>query len=50
MNKRSFLATLAVGLLSFTSIAFAIDRDISVRNNIGATVRELYISPSSVTT
>lgn len=49
MNKRSFLVTLAVSLFAFSSVAFAIDRDISVRNNLGATVMQLFISPSSTT-
>lgn len=48
--KRSFVATLVVALLSVTSVAYAIDRDIAVHNNIGGTIRELYMSPTSMTT
>ena len=49
MKKRSFLAALAVSMFAFSSVAFAIDRDVTVHNHIGATVRELYVSPSSTT-
>jgi hypothetical protein len=48
--KRSFLASLCVAFLGFSSVAHAVDRDISVHNGIGATIRELYMSPTSMTT
>jgi hypothetical protein len=48
--KRSIIASLCVVVLGFSSIAHAVDRDITVHNSIGTTIRELYMSPTSTTT
>lgn len=46
-SKRSFLAASVLAFTAFASTAHAIDRDFTVHNNINATVRELYVSPTS---
>lgn len=51
MTKRSFLGVVALSAVAFTTVAAAqrVDRDFTVENRIGGTIRELYVSPTSVT-
>lgn len=48
--KRSFLGAVGLSVLAFAAAAHAIDRDFTVNNNIGVTVAELHVTPSSTTT
>ena len=50
MNRRSLLATVGLAVLSFATVAHAIDRDFTIHNNIGNPIMELHITPSSTTT
>lgn len=51
MRAYSFLGAAVLSAMVFTTGATAqrVDRDFAVENRIGGTIRELYVSPSSVT-
>lgn len=46
--KRSFLGAMALSVAVYATAAHAIDRDFTVHNNIGSTIQQLYVSPTSV--
>lgn len=48
--KRSFIGAAGLAIVAFSTMAHAIDRDFTVHNNIGATVLELHVTPTSTTT
>lgn len=47
MSKRIVGTAFTAAVMALSFAAHAIDRDFTVHNNINATVRELYVSPSS---
>ena len=50
MKRRSLFTMVGLAVLSFATVAHAIDRDFTVHNNIGNAIMELHITPSSTTT
>ncbi len=46
--RRSFLGAMALSVAVYATAAHAIDRDFTVENHIGGSIRELYVSPTSV--
>ena len=50
MKRRSLFTMVGLAVLSFATVAHAIDRDFTVHNHIGNAISELHITPSSTTT
>jgi hypothetical protein len=50
MKRRSLFTMVGLAVLSFATVAHAIDRDFTVHNNIGNAIMEMHITPSSTTT
>ena len=50
MKRRSLFTMVGLAVLSFATVAHAIDRDFTVHNNTGGTITELHITPTSTTT
>lgn len=46
--KRSLFGAMALSVAVYASVAHAVDRDFTTHNDVGATITQLYVSPSNV--